>query len=43
LALIVGDDELSKGKALLRDMASKQQDEIALSELEAVLMAKKAS
>jgi Histidyl-tRNA synthetase len=27
--LIVGDDELAKGKAVLRDMASKRQDEIS--------------
>lgn len=41
--LIVGDDELAKGKAVLRDMASKHQDEIELNQIEAVLMARKAS
>lgn len=41
--LIVGDDELAKGAAVLRDMASKQQQEIELENLEAVLMARKAS
>jgi histidyl-tRNA synthetase len=41
--LIVGDDELGKGAAVLRDMASKQQQEIELENLEAVLAARKAS
>ena len=41
--LIVGDDELAKGKAVLRDMASKQQEEISLDRVEAELMARKAS
>ncbi|HWH77469.1 MAG TPA: His/Gly/Thr/Pro-type tRNA ligase C-terminal domain-containing protein, partial [Candidatus Binatus sp.] len=41
--LIVGDDELAKGKVLLRDMASKQQQEIELENIEAELMARKAS
>ena len=41
--LIVGDDELGKGAAILRDMASKQQEAIELANLEAVLMARKAS
>jgi histidyl-tRNA synthetase len=41
--LIVGDDDLGKGAAVLRDMASKQQQEIELENLEAVLMARKAS
>jgi histidyl-tRNA synthetase len=41
--LIVGDDELNRGAAVLRDMASKQQEEINLANLEAVLMARKAS
>jgi histidyl-tRNA synthetase len=41
--LIVGDDELVKGKALLRDMESKQQEEISLAAIEAELLAKKAS
>jgi histidyl-tRNA synthetase len=40
--LIVGDDELDKGAVVLRDMASKQQKEIKLHELEAVLTARKA-
>jgi len=35
--LIVGDDELAKGTAVLRDMATKQQVEIKLDELENVL------
>ena len=38
--LIVGEDELNKGTAVLRDMASKQQEEIKLGELEAVLTRK---
>jgi histidyl-tRNA synthetase len=41
--LIVGDDELNRGVAVLRDMASKQQEEIKLDNLEAVLTARKAS
>ena len=41
--LIVGDDELHKGAAALRDMASKQQEEIKLGELEDRLTARKAS
>ncbi len=41
--LIVGDDELNRGVALVRDMASKQQEEIKLDRLEAVLTARKAS
>jgi len=41
--LIVGDDELAKGKVLLRDMARKQQQEIELENIEAELMARKAS
>ena len=41
--LIVGDDELNKGAAVVRDMASKQQEEIRLENLEAVLTARKAS
>jgi histidyl-tRNA synthetase len=40
--LIVGDDELIKGKVILRDMASKQQVEVALERIEAELMARKA-
>lgn len=41
--LIVGEDELAKGKALLRDMASKQQIEIPLDNVEAELFSRKAS
>jgi histidyl-tRNA synthetase len=41
--LIVGEDELAKGKAVLRDMASKRQDEISLDRIEAELVARKAS
>jgi histidyl-tRNA synthetase len=40
--LIVGDDELAKGKAVLRDMASKQQAEIGLDDIESELVARKA-
>ena len=39
--LIVGDDEIAKGAAAFRDMASKRQEEIPLSELETVLTARK--
>jgi histidyl-tRNA synthetase len=41
--LIVGDDELAKGKAVLRNMASKQQEEISLDSVEAELITRKAS
>ena len=41
--LIIGDDELAQGKAVLRDMASKRQDEISLDRIEAELTARKAS
>ncbi|HEX2928629.1 MAG TPA: His/Gly/Thr/Pro-type tRNA ligase C-terminal domain-containing protein, partial [Candidatus Binatia bacterium] len=41
--LIVGDNELASGKALLRDMASKQQEEIDLEKIETRLLARKAS
>jgi histidyl-tRNA synthetase len=41
--LIVGDDELANGRAVLRDMATKQQQEIGLDRIEAELMAGKAS
>ena len=41
--LIVGEDELAKGKAVLRDMASKRQNEISLDRIEAELTARKAS
>ena len=40
--LIVGDDELAKGKAILRNMASKQQEEIRLDSVEAELITRKA-
>jgi histidyl-tRNA synthetase len=41
--LIVGDDELAKGKAVWRNMASKRQDEISLDKVEAELITRKAS
>ena len=41
--LIVGDDELAKGKAVVRDMASKRQEELSLNDIEAVFIARKAS
>ena len=41
--LIVGDDELQKGKVILRDMASKQQEEISLANVETAFFAKKVS
>jgi histidyl-tRNA synthetase len=41
--LIVGDDELAKGKTVWRNMASKQQEEISLDSVEAELMARMAS
>ena len=41
--LIIGEDELAHGKAVLRDMASKRQDEISLDRIEAELVARKAS
>jgi histidyl-tRNA synthetase len=41
--LIVGDDELTNGKAVLRDMATKQQQPIGLDHIEAALLARKAS
>jgi histidyl-tRNA synthetase len=40
--LIVGDDELASGRAVLRDMATKQQKEIGLDRIETELMARKA-
>jgi len=40
--LIVGDNELTSGKALLRDMATKQQEEIAMDGIEAELLTRKA-
>ena len=39
--LMVGDDELQKGKVILRDMASKQQEEISLANVETELLPKK--
>jgi histidyl-tRNA synthetase len=41
--LIVGDDELAKGKTVWRNMASKQQEEISLDSVEAELMARMAN
>jgi len=41
--LIVGDDELDRGAAVLRDMGSKQQEEIKLADLEDLLTVRKAS
>lgn len=41
--VIVGEDELHKGKAVLRDMGSKRQEELTVAEIEAELMARKAS
>jgi histidyl-tRNA synthetase len=41
--VIVGDDELEKGKVVLRDMASKLQEEVNLETFEAELMSRKAS
>ena len=38
--LIVGDDELQKGKVILRDMASKQQEELSLESVETELPAR---
>jgi histidyl-tRNA synthetase len=40
--VILGDDELAKGLAVLRDMTSKHQDEIPLDNLESTLTARKA-
>jgi len=41
--LIIGEDELQKGTAVLRDMKSKRQEDISLANIEAELMARKAS
>ncbi len=41
--VILGDDELAKGQAVLRDMTNKQQEEISLDNLEAALTARKAN
>jgi histidyl-tRNA synthetase len=43
LVLIVGEDELAEGRAILRDMASKQQEEIGLDFIEEQLLARKAN
>ena len=40
--LIVGDDELDKGKVIVRDMASKHQEEIALTNVENELLGRTA-
>jgi histidyl-tRNA synthetase len=40
--LIVGDDELDKGKVILRDMANKRQEEIGLANVEMELLARTA-
>lgn len=39
--LIIGDDELTSGKAVVRDMKSKAQQEVALARIEEELVAKK--
>jgi histidyl-tRNA synthetase len=39
--LIAGEDELNKGAVVLREMATKRQEEIQLGDLEAVLTARK--
>lgn len=41
--VILGDDELAKGRAVLRDMISKAQQDIFLNDLETVLTARKAN
>lgn len=41
--LIVGENELEKGTAILRDMKSKQQEELSLATIETEMMARKAS
>jgi histidyl-tRNA synthetase len=41
--LIIGDNELQKGQAVLRDMATKEQREISLDRIDAELMAGKAT
>jgi histidyl-tRNA synthetase len=41
--LIVGDDELANGRVVLRDMATKQQQEIGLERIEAELVARNAN
>jgi histidyl-tRNA synthetase len=39
--LIIGDNELDQGVALLRDMASREQTEISLKDAEEVLLSRK--
>jgi histidyl-tRNA synthetase len=41
--LIVGENELTKGSAALRDMASKQQRDVNLNDIEAELAVRKVS
>ena len=41
--LIVGEDELNKGAAALREMATKQQEDVKIDELEQLLAARKSS
>jgi histidyl-tRNA synthetase len=41
--LIIGDNELDRGVALLRDMTSKQQRELSLNNVEEVLLSRKAN
>lgn len=41
--LIIGENELEKGTAILRDMMSKRQEEMSLTTIEAEMMARKAS
>src|SRR5688572_27765549 len=41
--LIIGDNELDRGVALLRDMGSRQQSEISLNDVEEALLSRKAN
>ena len=41
--LIIGDNELDRGVALLRDMTSKQQGELSLNNVEEALLSRKAN
>jgi histidyl-tRNA synthetase len=41
--LIIGDNELEKGVTLLRDMATRQQSEIRLNDVEEALLSRKAN
>ncbi len=43
VVLIVGENELAKGTAILRDMKSKQQEELSLATIETEMMRRKAS